>query len=68
MAVRAWLETAIPPVFGKEMVEKKPIPKNTEIGFFNLGHGFGIRSLGFKTKNDEPNSSPSFLPTHYSEL
>jgi hypothetical protein len=27
MAVRVWLETAAPPVFGKEMEEvKKPIP------------------------------------------
>jgi len=37
-AVRAWLETAIPPVFGKEMDNwtlRADIP-NTGIGFFIL--------------------------------
>ena len=35
MAVRAWLETVIPPVFGKEMecIRKADI-SNTGIGYF----------------------------------
>jgi hypothetical protein len=32
-AVRVWLETVLPPVFGKEM-EKKADISNTGIGFF----------------------------------
>jgi hypothetical protein len=43
LAVRAWLETAIPPVLGKEMgngFEKANI-SNTSIGLF-----YGIRKLG----------------------
>jgi len=35
MAVRAWLETAIPPVFGKEMENRQKADfANTGIGFF----------------------------------
>jgi len=36
-AVRAWLETVIPPVFGKEMKDAKRADiSNTGIGFFIL--------------------------------
>jgi len=45
LAVRAWLETAIPPVFGKEMGNgsQKANTSNTGIGLF-----YGIGELGLR--------------------
>jgi hypothetical protein len=44
MAVRAWLETVIPPVFGKEMESSERADiSNTGIGYFIAPHPYPPR-------------------------
>jgi hypothetical protein len=43
MAVRAWLETVIPPVFGKEMESSERADiSNTGIGYFIAPHPYPL--------------------------
>jgi hypothetical protein len=43
LAIRAWLETAIPPVFGKEMGNELHVANTSNMGIGLFISDFGVR-------------------------